>query len=162
MTARAEWRATLQHAGFFGKVSGGAIWASRSGHEVETSIGMYDIANVHYGQLNLAYRYTPFEQPAGPDIVWEPTQVGLFVIHSQESDRFFSESPSKYPTSGYYDQTAFRGGIEIGTRVVSVPWNFAFAYRFRVLDTGLVALYNNAHRDLQYYISSGIQLQYIF
>ncbi|RYZ84781.1 MAG: hypothetical protein EOP04_17335 [Proteobacteria bacterium] len=73
---------------------------------------------------------------------------------------YFIESPSNYPTSGYYDGTAIRPGLELGSTYRFENSSIELAYRMRLVDLGITAIYNNAHRDLQYYVSSGLEVHY--
>lgn len=159
--ASAKWAAELATSGFMGTLSAGPVyeWAGR--HHVAMTIGAYQNGENRYGQLNTAYRYARwrFERP---DILWKPLHIGLFTLYSLDQKRFFVKSPSRYPEDGYYEQTALRGGLEIGTTILFVKSKIGLASYLRVLDNGVIALLNNVHRDLQYYSSSGVALQYQF
>lgn len=86
----------------------------------------------------------------------------FFTVRSWDRHNYFMTSPDKYPYEQYYDETALRYGLEFGSTMTFKDYNFAVAYRLRILDSGLIAVYNNKNRDLQYYISSGVSLQYVF
>lgn len=126
------------------------------------SLGAYtDDGELQRYQSNLAYRNSLWQVPL-EEKTWVPLQLGVFTIYSLDGSHFFLQSPSKYPSAGYYDQTAFRWGIEFGTSLIFRENRYAVSYHFRILDNGFVAVYNNFRRDLQYYVSSGINLQYRF
>lgn len=152
---------SLERAGFFGHSSlgGGYEW-SRT-HSLEFLIGAYPNDGHDNYQLNLAYRYSRWSVPFEL-IDWKPLQIGFFAMRSWDNDNYFLRSPNEYPQDNYYEQTIVRFGLEVGTTVFLTDTNFALAYRLRFLDNGLVALYNNTNKDLQYYTSSGLALQFYF
>lgn len=94
--------------------------------------------------------------------LWTPLQFGVFFIYSLDGYHFFANSPSQYPSSGYYDETRYRYGAELGSTFAFLSSGIELGYRLRILDNGMVAIYNNAHKDLQYYVSSGLELRYRF
>lgn len=159
--AQALWRAAINRSGFFGKYGAAAIYSSTENHEFELGLGAYPIGSTNYGQLNLAYRYGFWHIPWN-ERLWTPLQFGAFFIYSLDGYHFFNESPSKYPSPGYYDETRYRYGAEIGSNLAFLYSGIEVGYRLRIIDTGFVAIYNNAHRDLQYYVSSGLELRYRF
>lgn len=157
----AEWLGTASVAGFFGKYSLGVAYVS-SHHETEFSVGAYSNASHTELQSNLAYRYSPWIVAVLDDKIWNPIQIGLFGLFSWDEKTYFTNSPSHYPTPGYYDQTALRLGVEFGTSLLLPNSRWSVAYFIRVLDSGLIAFYNNDRKDLQYYISSSLSLRYHF
>jgi hypothetical protein len=159
--AEAAWQLTLDRTGFFGSVAAGAIYDWYENHSVEVSLGLFSMEENQYGQVNIAYRYSHWHVRR-EDTVWSPMQVGIFLTRSMDGGHYFRASPAKYPSADYYDQTALRGGLEFSTAILFESTHIGFAYSLRVLDSGLVAIYNNANRDLQYYISSGLALRYQF
>lgn len=154
------WLVTFDRAGFFGKYALGAIYQFNTRHEVELSLGISMTGDVYFGQANTAYRFSPWLYQFSTSS-WKVFQIGAFAVYSMNSDYFIS-SPSSYPTPGYYDPTSLRLGGEFGTTYAFEKSGVELAYRLRILDLGVVALYNNAHRDLQYYISSGFEVHYRF
>ena len=158
---RAEWQATVNRMGFFGNLGAGAIYDWENRHSLELSIGFYSNNEKTYSQTNLAYRYSRWIVEY-PDIFWSPIQLGIFSVRSWDRDGYFLRSPSKYPYAGYYDETALRWGLEFGTVVKWKSSPVALAYHVRILDAGVVAIYNNANKDLQYHVSSGLALRYCF
>jgi hypothetical protein len=158
----AQWSLSLEHAGFFGKYALGGIYEFNASHAAELSLGFFtaDGGGWNY-QSNLAYRNSLWRVP-WKEKIWVPLQVGVFTIYSLDGRRFFLQSPSKYPDAAYYDQTALRWGLEFGTSLIFRENRYALSYHFRILDNGFVAIYNNFRRDLQYYVSSGINFQYQF
>lgn len=159
--ASATFLATFDYSGFFGLYALGLIYRINESNEAEVSVGMYRIDHKHYRQTNFSYRYSHW-LVSFHEYEWRPLQVGFFGIFAGDGGKYFSESPSKYPSPGYYDQTSTRLGFEAGSTFTFTPNKLEIAYRIRVLDTGLLAVYNNAHRDLQYYMSTGLSLHYIF
>ncbi len=147
--------------GFLGEFGAGMIYEWESPHSVEVSIGAYKIQNHDQWQSNLAYRYSCWKIER-ENKHWVPMQIGFFTTRSWDSEHYFLEGPSQYPYSNYYDQTAFRWGIEFGSVLTYMNTGIAIAYHLRVLDTGLIAIYNNGRKDLQYYVSSGLALRYHF
>ena len=147
------------YGGFFGKYSLGAVYRWREKNNFEMSLGLYSIGEKDFHQVNLAYRRSIWL------LLWDehhfsPVQLGFFVVTAIDNDSYFYTSPSKYPDKGYYDQTAYRYGLEYSTSYAY--HQYEFSYYLRVMDTGIIALYNNAHRDLQYYLSSGLSAAYRF
>lgn len=159
--ARGYWLATIGTKGFFGDQSVGGIYFSQH-HELELSLGTYSRGGGDSTQANAAYRYSKWVLPFLGDTIWHPIQVGLFSTYSLDRKHYFLESPAKYPYEDYYDQTAFRWGIDLGSNIFWSAVQVSLAYHIRVLDTGVIAIYNNSHKDLQYYISSGLSLRYHF
>lgn len=159
--AHADWRAVFERAGFFGKYSLGASYEWQPEHAVDLSLGVYQIEGQDYYQTNLVYRYSRWNVPFFGHM-WRPLQFGAFFVYSLDRDRYFLDSPSKYPYKGYYDETALRWGAEFSSTLTFYPSRFAVAMRLRIFDNGLIAIYNNSQRDIQYYVSSGISLQYLF
>lgn len=155
------YRWVLEKAGFFGDYATGASVEWNDRHATDLTLGRYRIDNRYSKQINLSYRYSRWQVSYRGD-EWRPVQYGAFVIHSIGDDRFFSSSPSKYPYPDYYDPTAFRVGMEFSSTWTFKPENIALALRMRVFDTGLIAGFNNENRNLQYFTSSGLSLQYAF
>jgi hypothetical protein len=159
--ARAEWRAMVERAGFLGKVAAGTSYEFNPEHAVDYLLGMYEIGNDHYYQSNLMYRYSHWNVPVRKD-VWRPLQLGAFVVYAMNNDRYFMDSPDVYPESNYYDGTAIRYGTEFSSTYTWYPSRIGLGYHIRIFDNGIIAIFNNSNRDLQYYISSGFSLQYVF
>lgn len=155
------WVVSFERAGFFGQYSVGAGYEWSPHHEWNLSYGFYSNGSRSGRQLNTVYRYSPWTVER-PTHVWVPVHLGVFLMTSLEQDRFFLSSPAKYPYKDYYEQNALRGGAEFGTafRLQNPP--ITLAYHLRFLDNGMVALYNNTRKDLQYYLSSGVAVQYRF
>lgn len=136
-----EWRAVLERAGFLGTLAAGAS---------------YEFVPEH-----AAYRYSRWNTKVfGND--WRPLQLGVFAVYALNNERFFIKSPDKYPYPDYYDETAIRYGAEFGTTFTFMPSRIGIGYHIRIFDNGIIAMFNNSNRDIQYYISSGISLQYLF
>jgi hypothetical protein len=158
----AQWSLSVEHAGFFGTYALGGVYEFNDRHATELSLGVYrNEGKPQQYQSNLAYRHSLWRVP-WEEKMWVPLQLGAFTIYSLDGDHFFLKSPSKYPSAGYYDQTALRWGFEFGTSLIFPKNRFSISYHFRILDNGFVAVYNNFRRDLQYYVSSGINFQYRF
>lgn len=160
LPASADWRGVAARSGFFGKYSLSGNYSPSENHEFELGIGSYSIGATYYGQLNAAYRYGYWHVP-WQEKRWTP-QAGVFTIYSLDQKHFFTESPGKYPSPNYYDQTSYRWGLEFGFTLAFLSTGLDAGYRFRILDTGVIAFYNNGHRDLQYYCSSALELRYNF
>lgn len=158
--AHAEWHLIFERAGFMGSYSLGVSYEWEK-HAADLSIGAYSNEGVKYYQSNIAYRYSHWEVP-WENRIWIPVQIGVFTVRSLDRKNYFVKSPSEYPSDGYYDATAFRWGFLYGTAIEFPESHFSVAYYIKVLDNGLIALYNNSRMDLQYYISSGIGIHYIF
>lgn len=162
MAEPTELRLFIARSGFMGKGALGlsAEFADHK-HTTDLSLGVYDIEKVNYYQLNFSYRYSQWKIYYRNQ-EWRPLQIGIFGVYSLDYDRFFYDSPTPYPTKDYYEQTRFRYGLEISTNLTFVKSCLGLSYHLRVFDTGLTASFNNQNRDLQYYMSSGVSLQYIF
>ncbi|MFS4458025.1 hypothetical protein [Bdellovibrio sp. HCB2-146] len=161
MQARADWRALFERGGFLGKYSLGFSYEWLPEHAVNYLLGVYNIGDENYYQSNFIYRYSRWNVNFyGND--WRPLQFGFFTVVSMDNERYFFRSPGKYPYPKYYDETAFRYGAEFSSTLTFHPSRVAIGYHLRVFDNGLIAAFNNSNRDLQYYISSGLSLQYLF
>ncbi|WP_255490133.1 hypothetical protein [Bdellovibrio sp. KM01] len=156
-----DWRVILERAGFMGTLAAGASYEWLPEHAIDVTLGGYLIEQEIFYQTNIAYRYSRWNSPTNGNI-WRPLQFGIFAVYALNSDRYFMRSPDKYPSKGYYDETAFRYGLEFGTTYTFLPSGFGIGYRIRIFDNGLTAMFNNSNRDVQYYISSGVTLQYLF
>lgn len=159
--AQADWRLSFERAGFFGSYSGGFGYQWDQRHSTDLTLGVYSNDGVKYNQINFSYRYSRWTIP-WENKNWIPAQVGVFTVRTLDRHNYFVRSPSEYPTDGYYDATAFRWGFLYGMALEFPDSHFSVAYFVKILDNGIVALYNNSNMDLQYYISSGIGFQYIF
>ncbi|NCN40834.1 hypothetical protein GW916_06235 [bacterium] len=149
------------YAGFFGSQSVGYVHDVLDSHEAELSVGRYSRGHSLFGyQVNFSYRYHPW-LIRFDHFSWSPLEIGAFGIYSLEKT-FFLSSPSKYPTPDYYEQTAFRWGIENGASLLFFNERLSLGVVTRLIDSGMVAIYNNSNRDLQYYLSSGFRLEYRF
>lgn len=157
----AAWLGTLGANGFFGRYSVGVVY-SQGQHESEFSLGVYSQESGNYPQANLVYRYAPWEVTVFKEHIFHPLEIGIFSTYSLDSKNYFLESPSKYPYDSYYDGTALRWGVEISNSIHFPRNSWSGTYHIRILDSGLIALYNNVRKDLQYYISSGFSLRYHF
>ena len=155
-----SWCLSLSRSGYFGNFSLGIVHQTESRNIFEFSIGGYSVDGTHYGQMNFAYRYAFWSVYRNNKRI-QPFSMGLFMINSQDGNTFFYESPDKYPSPGYYDQTRFRWGFEFGSSI-TVNQQYGIAYFFRIIDSGAVAAFNNRSKSLQYYISSGLSLLYRF
>lgn len=160
-SVQAKWVANFERAGFLGSYALGVGYETESRHAFEGSIGTYSNDGKNQYQTNLLYRYSGWEI-TGNNKTWRPLQVGVFTIRSWDRENYFTKSPDQYPYEGYYDFTAFRAGLEVSNTLIFNQSRIAISYRFRILDNGIVAVYNNSHKDLQYYISSGLALSYLF
>lgn len=158
----ANWKGTLNHSGFFGAYSAGAIYEWRDRHQVELSFGAYPYDNVDYGQTNFAYRYSPWKMSLSSQVQWQPAYFGIFLVHSWDQSHYFMKSPSKYPYEGYYDETALRPGFEWATSFGFQPQKLEIVYSLRIVDGGLIAWHNNSSDDMKFFVSSGVSLQYRF
>ncbi|KHD86999.1 MAG: hypothetical protein OM95_16895 [Bdellovibrio sp. ArHS] len=156
-----EWRAVVERSGFLGTFAAGASYELEPEHAVDLSLGGYSVDDEILYQANFIYRYSRWNTSVGPD-VWRPLQFGFFLVYALNSDRYFIESPDKYPYPEYYDFTALRYGFEFGTTYTFMRTHIGLAYHLRIFDNGAIAVFNNSNRDLQYYISSGVSVQYLF
>lgn len=159
--AHAEWQLALNRMGFMGEISLGAIYDWNNPHSIELSFGTYHLGKKDRYQSNFAYRYSLWKVERHEKI-WVPIQIGIFTVRTWDLDHYFLTDPDQYPYSNYYDQTAFRWGIEFGSVIIYPQHSMSLAYYLRILDTGLIAIYNNAHKDLQYFSSSGLSIRYHF
>lgn len=151
-----------ERAGFYGSIAFGGSYEFNDRHAVDFSIGEYLNDQHRYHQSNLSYRYSRWQMDFDQNKIWRPLQIGVFTVRSWDGRNYFLTSPGKYPYEQYYDETALRYGVEFGSTFTFTDYNFGISYRLRILDSGLIALYNNRNRDLQYYISSGLSFQYVF
>lgn len=156
-----DWRLMATRAGFYGQYSLGLSYEWNPRHAVDYSIGTYQIDLENYYQSNLGYRYSHWQIPFyGND--WRPLQFGAFLVYAMNQQRYFLKSPGKYPYPEYYDETALRYGLEFSSTITFKPSRIGLGYHFRIFDNGVIATFNNSARNLQYYSSSGISVQYLF
>jgi hypothetical protein len=160
LQAQARVAASLGWAGFFGRISLGALYETENRHSFEFSMGAYSGGSGDKYQSNLGYHYSVWKITR-PNFSWEPMQLGIFAMYSWDK-KFFLKSPGKYPLPDYYDETAFRWGLEQGMSLQWMKEKWALVLVMRLIDSGIIAIYNNSHRDLQYYLSSGLRLEYRF
>jgi hypothetical protein len=157
----AIWQVAVNHAGFFGIWSLGAIYKWPDRFSLEFGLGRYQIDGRNFWQSNIAYRYAiwkfNYEQ-----IVWTPLQPGLFLVASLDREKYFVESSPRYPYPNYYDQTAVRGGLELGTKLAWKNSPTTLVVYLRMIDGAILALYNTSKNEFQYYLASGVSLQYDF
>ncbi len=151
---------SAEYAGFLGTYSLGGGYSFNEKHSLEFLIGTYNNGRAHY-QSNLLYRYSRWSVPF-KNRTWIPLQIGVFILQSWDHKNYFNKSPEPYPEENYYESTLIRSGLELGSTILVPEYNLGISYRYRMLDNGLVAIYNNTNRDLQYYTSSGLGLQYYF
>ncbi|WP_413559293.1 hypothetical protein [Bdellovibrio sp. HCB209] len=156
-----EVRALIERAGFMGTVAAGGSYEWTPEHALDLSLGAFPIDSETFYQANFVYRYSRWNSPVKGDM-WRPLQFGFFGVYALNNKRYFLKSPDKYPYPGYYDETSFRYGAEFGTTYTFMPSRIAIGYRLRIFDNGLIATFNNTNRDIQYYISSGFTVQYLF
>lgn len=156
-----QWRAVLSRAGFLGVAALGVSYEITPDHAVDFLLGSYTMGGDRHLQSNFMYRYSHWHVAIGED-EWRPVQFGAFLVHASNNDKFFMKSPDIYPESNYYDATAIRYGAEVGSTYTWYPLRLGLSYHLRIFDNGLIAIFNNSNRDLQYYISSGVSLQYVF
>jgi hypothetical protein len=161
VNASAVTRIVFERAGFLGKYALGASYEWTPEHAIDYLLGVYQIEGENFYQSNLIYRYSRWNVPFYSNS-WRPVQFGLFLVYAMNQERYFMSSPGKYPYPAYYDETALRYGAEFSSTFTMWPSGFAFGYHIRIFDNGLVAAFNNTSQDIQYYISSGISLQYVF
>jgi hypothetical protein len=161
VSAQAEVRILFEKSGFIGKYALGASYEFSPEHAVDYLIGVYQIESEDFYQSNLIYRYSRWNVPFYGN-TWRPIQFGLFMVYAMNQDKYFMRSPGKYPYPGYYDETALRYGAEFSSTFTMWPSGFAVGYHVRIFDNGIIAAFNNSNRELQYYISSGLSLQYVF
>lgn len=161
-SAEARYLATISVGGYFGQYAAGLIFESANGyHATELSVGSYPAFGKSHYQLNLQYTYSPWLFD-WDDNLWRPLNFGIFAVNSLDSDNYFKRSPAKYPSAGYYDETKIRPGTDLNSSIEFTNHKIQLTYHFRILDSGLTALVNNTDKDLQYYLSSGLSLQYYF
>lgn len=161
VNAQAEVRLMFQRSGFVGKYALGASYEFNPKHAVDYLLGVYQIEDEDFYQSNLMYRYSRWNVPFYSNS-WRPIQFGFFMVYAMNQDKYFLKSPGKYPYPKYYDETALRYGAEFSSTFTMWPSGIAIGYHLRVFDNGIIAAFNNRNRDLQYYTSSGISLQYVF
>ncbi len=156
-----DWRLLTTRAGFFGQYSLGLSYEWTPQHALDCTLGTYQIELENYYQSNVAYRYSRWQIPFyGHD--WRPIQFGAFLVYAMNQDKYFLKSPEKYPYPEYYDETALRYGLEFSSTITFKPSRVGFGYHFRIFDNGVIASFNSSARNLQYYSSSGLSLQYLF
>ncbi|MGE0526417.1 MAG: hypothetical protein AB7G93_05190 [Bdellovibrionales bacterium] len=161
-SALAQWAASFHHAGFLGDWAVGPAYAFHPKHSVELTVGAYELRETHYHQLNLGYSYLPWRVNPNPQVSWAPLRLGVVILGSLDNDRYFLKSPEQYPADNYYEQTAIRWGIQLGTSAFLARRRLELGLHTMILDSALVALYNNLHEDLSYFFSSGVLIKFHF
>jgi hypothetical protein len=157
----ADGRIVFERAGFLGQYALGGSYEITPEHAVDLMVGVYHVSSNDYYQTSLIYRYSRWNTTFYGNN-WRPLQFGIFATYSLDQDRYFMKSPGKYPDPNYYDETALRYGAEISSTFTFMPIGIGIGYHLRIFDSGIIAMFNNSNRDVQYYISSGISLQYLF
>jgi hypothetical protein len=155
------WSLVVQRAGFLGVAAAGFGYNITENHQLEYTLGTYPIAEKNYYQSNFIYRYSHWNTPVEGHM-WKPIQIGFFIVYAMNSEKYFITSPDKYPYPKYYDETALRYGVELGSSFTFAVTRIGIGYYIRIFDNGLIAAFNNSNRDLQYYVSSGFSLSYTF
>ena len=159
--AFSQWGISLQHAGFLGDAAFGVSYEPYEQHYVSYLLGVYKIGGTDFYQSSLLYRYSRWEVLVDGH-KWRPVQFGTFLTYAMNNDRFFVKSPAIFPDEKYYEQTALRIGIEVGTDITFEKYPVSVGTYLRWLDAGIIAFYNNPRRDQQYYVSSSLSIQYKF
>ncbi|AGH96701.1 hypothetical protein [Pseudobdellovibrio exovorus] len=165
--ARDKWGAELSYGGYLGDCSIGALREWNERHSLHLSFGYYSIESTRYTQLNFGYNYqTPWYHrfESNNDLSWHFFTVGGYLLRSLDNTHYFRASPGKYPTAGYYDETALRFGLRMATSVRFWDDKAQISYFMMVLDNGLIASYNNQHERslIAYFISHGLAVSYRF
>lgn len=153
------WGAVAGTGGFQGALSAGALYQWQNTHVLELMLGEYTIDNGHGFQLNLDYNFVPWNIP------WEkatlqPLRVGLMVLYSLDFDDYFTSSPSKYPTPGYYERTGARLALSFGVGLGDFGNRLHLILEAVCLDTGITAVVNNRLSDLKNFLSAGFKVSY--
>jgi hypothetical protein len=156
-----DWGLVLQKGSYLGNTALGGIYTWKEKHSVEISIGNYMAADSENYQINLGYRWSPWQVPVST-WRWAPAQLGIFLMGTLNNREYFTESPDIYPSDDYYDQTAVRGAFQISSGFYFRKEKAAFIYHFSILENGLIAIYNNDWRNLNYFWASGFSLQIYF
>lgn len=162
-----KWAAEATVAGFLGDYALGVMREWNETHAVHLSLGVYKIYDIDYTQFNLGYTYRAdwnYRFQSADDINWHFLTSGIYILRSLDNTHYFRTSPSKYPSAGYYDPTAWRIGVSFGTSITFFSDTTELRYFFMILDNGIVSWFNNQReRDLiSYYISHGLALSYRF
>lgn len=160
-SANADFGLLVGTGGLQGKVSGGVVYGFAENHSLMLSAGQYSLNGGHGTQLNFGYRYLPWHLEYG-DFGWSPVGVGLVSLYALDRDDYFTKSPSKYPSEGYYEQTGLRFGLEFSSEGYALNRSVRLLYKFILLDSAIVALVNNDGKYAQYFYSAGLELQYRF
>ncbi len=159
--ARADWGLVLQKGGYLGNTALGGVYTWKKEHSIELSIGNYLAAEKENYQINLGYRWSPWQVPIS-NWAWAPLQLGFFLMGALNNREYFTESSEVYPSEDYYDQTAVRGALQISSGFYFPKEKAALIYHFSILENGLIAIYNNDWRNLSYFWASGFSLQIYF
>jgi len=158
----AAWGAQAQFSGFQGQLAIGPSYAFNPSHTAELSIGQYTINDDAYYQVNSGYIYTPWRVHLHRHNFWAPLHPGLTVMYSLDGSRYFYKSPDHYPTDNYYEPSVLRWGIQVGSTLRMNRRRFELTAYTVLLDSGLVALYNNDHEALEFFIASGMGVRFYF
>lgn len=160
--AQASWGVGIGAGSYLGERHVGAVFESQSKrHQTEISFGETDGIlgdNVH--QLNLRYLYSPLS------FLYRGVETNLLGIGAMITrclcDEMFVQNSDAYPTSDYYDQTAYRFGVVVSTEATYK--NFQIYWDWTLLDQRLIILFNNTRytRHAKGYLAGGFGLRYIF
>lgn len=159
--AAAEWGLLLGTAGFQGAMTLGLTYQLSVRHALELSLGQYAIENQAAYQVNFGYTYTPARIQLGP-MAWAPVDMSALLIYALDNQRYFVVSPSRFPTPGYYEPTALRAGLSLGTELAILKDRLRLIYQVVILDNGIVAALNNRAEDVNYFLSAGLKLRFDF
>ncbi len=158
------WSTVLGTSGFFGQYYLGGLYDNGGYFQGETSIGSYTVGGATRWQLNTMFRGIVFEH-TWDAVQWKALTLGagfVYALIDLKSNKYFSRSPREYPDSGYYEQTALRGVLELSSQIYLKKQNFSLAYSIRVLDRGIVAYNNSTNNDLRFYTSAGLAVIFNF
>ncbi|MGE0526845.1 MAG: hypothetical protein AB7P49_07270 [Bdellovibrionales bacterium] len=160
-TVHAEWGVGLGTGGFQGEKAVAVVkdWSRR--HAIEFGIGEFPLAGEQEYQLNLGYRFTPW-QVRYYDVAWSPLGVGVVALYALDQDEYFVESPDKYPSPDYYEQTGLRLGVEVSTQMMAWADRVRLLYKVVLLDTGITSYINNDGKYAENFYSSGLFIEFFF
>lgn len=160
LPAFGKWGLIFQSGGFLGRLNAGILISWEEKHAAEISLGTYLADNREYHQLNVGYRWSPWIIVLDEKTKWSAIQVGGFLIGSLDRENFFTESPDTFPEN-YYDQNAIRGGLQLASSLFFSD-SVAITAHMMILESGLIAIFNNKWDDLPYVWATGLGLQVFF
>lgn len=159
--ASAKWNLAVGSGSFQGSISVGGAYRISKRHTWEVTLGQYIQGRANRYQLNGGYHFTPWRLTVGGRVL-EPLHLGVMVLYALDRTTYFEVSPPRYPEENYYEETAIRPALVMGTGLTMFEERVHFIYELALVDTGILAGFNNEWTETRYFFASGMKLRMEF